>query len=82
MFRISDVMANSVLQSYRVECNHGSKYFTDYDKAFAYYEYLQAQKFDAEMWMILLYYDGSGELVKGIQKLVIAESDEGIADFT
>ncbi len=82
MFKIKVEMSNAVLKTYRVECNHGSKYFSDCDKASAYYEYLQAQKLDAELWVVMLYYDAEGELVKGVQKLLSAESGDGIADLT
>lgn len=82
MFKINVERPNSIWQSFRVECNNGSKYFNDYDKAFAYLEYVQAQKLNAELWLVQLTYDEGGELVKGLQKLLNAESDEGIVDFT
>lgn len=77
MMKRKKQVANSMARSYRVECNHGSKYFVDEDRAKAYHEYLCAQNLDAEFWLVWLYYDASGELVKGVQTLMSVERDEG-----
>ncbi|MCL2228890.1 MAG: hypothetical protein FWC00_03615 [Firmicutes bacterium] len=41
-----------VTRTYRVECNHGSKYFCDIQKAFIYFQYKKAQGHAVEAWVI------------------------------
>lgn len=63
-----------VVQKYRVECNRGSKYFTDDERAYGYYEYMIACGFAAELWLVRYYYDESGKLAKGSQFLLESET--------
>lgn len=39
-------------QRYRVECNHGSKYFEDESKAWAYFYRCKNKHLDAEIWLV------------------------------
>ena len=39
-------------QKYRVEANHGSKYFDDLKKAFAYYKKFKTKRVYVELWEI------------------------------
>lgn len=64
----------AVVQKYRVECNRGSKYFTNDDKASAYLDYMTASGFNAELWLIRHFYDKNGTLVKGDQILLESEA--------
>ena len=45
------------VQKYRVECNRGSKYFKNDDKASAYFDYMTACGFDTELWLVRHFYD-------------------------
>ena len=58
--------------------NRGSKYFSDEEKASAYFDYMTACGFEAELWLVRRYYDEQGTLVKGEQVLWESESDDGI----
>lgn len=78
MCKMKGAQRNAVVQFYRVECNRGSKYFADEDKASAYFDYKTACGFDAELWLVRRYYDEQGTLVKGEQVLLESESDDGI----
>ena len=60
-------------QIYRVECNRGSKYFKNDDKASAYFDYMTACGFDTELWLVRHFYDEHGTLVKGEQILLERE---------
>lgn len=62
------------VQKYRVECNRGSKYFTNDDKASAYLDYMTACGFDAQLWLVRHFYDENGTLVKGEQLLLEFET--------
>ena len=61
------------VQKYRVECNRGSKYFKNDDKASAYFDYMTACGFDTELWLVRHFYDEHGTLVKGEQLLLERE---------
>ena len=61
------------VQKYRVECNRGSKYFKNDDKASAYFDYKTACGFDTELWLVRHFYDEHGTLVKGEQILLERE---------
>lgn len=56
-----------VVQKYRVECNHGSKYFMNDDQACGYIDYMEACGFEAELWLVRSYYDECGNKVKSNQ---------------
>lgn len=78
MCKMKGAQRNAVVQLYRVECNHGSKYFADEDKASAYFDYKIACGFEADLWLVRRYYDEQGTLVKGEQVLLESESDDSI----
>ena len=59
-----------VKQGYRVECNCGSKYFANEDKANAYYDYVSTCEYGAELWAVGYFFDEDDELVGGEQKLL------------
>jgi len=40
------------MKIYRVECNHGSKYFSRGVAAFAYFNKQKAKRFDVEIWLV------------------------------
>ncbi len=61
------------VQKYRVECNRGSKYFKNDDKASAYFDYMTACGFDTELWLVRHFYDEHGTPVKGEQILLERE---------
>ena len=61
------------VKKYRVECNRGSKYFKNDDKASAYFDYMTACGFDTELWLVRHFYDEHGTLVKGEQILLERE---------
>ena len=61
------------VQKYRVECNRGSKYFKNDDKASAYFDYMTACGFDTELWLVRHFYDEHGTLVEGEQILLERE---------
>ena len=61
------------VQKYRVECNRGSKYFKNDDKASAYFDHMTACGFDTELWLVRHFYDEHGTLVKGEQILLERE---------
>lgn len=58
------------VEKYRVECNHGNKFFLDEETASCYIDYMEARGFDAELWLVRHYYDQNGNKVKSIQFLV------------
>ncbi len=66
----------AVVVIYRVECNHGNKFFADDDKASAYFDYMTACGFDAELWLVRYIYDERGELVRGDQMLLESAKDQ------
>lgn len=72
MSKFHDVKVNAVGKSLRVECNCGSKYFSDETKAVAYFDYMTAQGFKAELWLVFHCYDEQGKLEKGEQKLLMS----------
>lgn len=74
MKKTKDVHSLIVVQKFRVECNRGSKYFTDEDKASAYLDYMTACGFDAQLWLVRHFYDESGTLVKADQQLLESET--------
>ena len=78
MCKMKGAQRNAVVQVYRVECNRGSKYFSDEEKASAYFDYMTACGFEAELWLVRRYYDEQGTLVKGEQVLWESDSDDGI----
>ena len=39
-------------ESYRVECNFGSKYFASNKQAFIYFNYRKAQGYAVEIWLV------------------------------
>ena len=45
-------MKQEISRYYRVECNFGSKYFHDRDKAFAYYNRKAVKNLDVELWLM------------------------------
>lgn len=77
MCKLIDNRSSAIVQSIRVECNNGSKNFADEGKAMAYFDYMTALGHSVEMWLVLLYYDADGHLIKGLQKLVEVQSSEG-----
>ncbi len=40
------------MQRYRVECNFGSRYFPDLEKAGKYYNKCKSKHLDAELWLV------------------------------
>lgn len=76
MSKIKAGQKRAIVQVYRVECNHGCKYFTDEDQATAYFDYMTACGYDAELWAVRHYYDEHGTLVRGEQLLLESEEDE------
>lgn len=40
-------------KTYRVECNYGSKYFTNKLDAVIYFKYCVERKLDAELWTVV-----------------------------
>lgn len=62
------------VQKYRVECNHGSKYFKNDDKASAYFDYMTACNFATELWLVRHFYDKHGTLLKADQVLLERET--------
>ena len=73
MCKMKGAQRNAVVQVYRVECNRGSKYFSDEEKASAYFDYMTACGFEAELWLVRRYYDEQGTLVKGEQDIRCAK---------
>ena len=73
MGKEKNVQGCAVVQKFRVECNRGSKYFTNDDKASAYLDYMTASGFDAELWLVRNYYNENGTLIKGEQLLLESE---------
>ena len=71
----------AVVQYYRVECNHGNKYFTDEDMAIAYFDYMDACGYDVELWLVRKFYDRCGKLIKAEQQLMEAETDESFVSY-
>lgn len=74
MKKTKDVQSLIVVQKFRVECNRGSKYFTNDNKASAYLDYMTASGFDAQLWLVRHFYDENGTLVKGDQQLLESEA--------
>lgn len=62
------------VQKYRVECNRGSKYFMNDDKARAYFDYITTYGFGAELWRVRYFYDEHGTFVRGEQILLEREA--------
>ncbi len=73
--------ADAVNVSYRVECNCGSKYFTDEAAAEAYFEYMSARGFEAELWVAGLLSDINGTVIKGEQRLLALNTVDGFTRF-
>ena len=40
------------MQRYRVECNYGSRYFPDLEKAGKYFLKCRARHLDVELWLV------------------------------
>lgn len=78
MCKVTDIKSKAVIQFFRVECNHGSKYFADKYKACAYFEYMTACGYEAEYWDVRHRYDENGALVGGEQYLLKAETSDQI----
>lgn len=72
MSKIHEVKVGAIVKSLRVECNCGSKYFSDENKATAYFDYMTAQGLKAELWLVFHCYDECGKLEKGEQKLLMS----------
>ena len=45
-------MKKNIEQYFRVECNFGCKYFTNPDKAKAYFDRKADKHLDVEMWLV------------------------------
>ena len=71
----------SVNRSYRVECNCGSKYFADESAAITYFDYMSARGFEAELWIVGLFCDIYGAVIKGSQRLLAIKTPDGITEF-
>ena len=74
MGKEKQVQGYVAVQKFRVECNRGSKYFLNDDKASAYFDYMAACGFDVELWLVRHFYDAHGTLVKGEQVLLERET--------
>lgn len=57
---------------YRIECNYGSRYFAEIDKASAYFRRKQSKGLDAQMWEVLLCVTENNQLYFAKQRLFIA----------
>lgn len=58
------------MKRYRVECNYGSRYFDNADKAIAYYRRKCRQHLDAEIWIVLYDCPYGSDTVKAFQELL------------
>lgn len=57
---------------YRIECNYGSRYFAELDKAAAYFRRKQSKGLNVELWEVILCSTTNGEICFVRQKLLIA----------
>ena len=76
MCKVAEIKSKAVVQVFRVECNHGNKYFADKYKASAYFDYMTTCGYEAEYWEVQYHYDESGMLVKAEQFLIKADTDD------
>ena len=73
MKHVQEEKSYIAVDKYRVECNHGNKFFLDEDTACCYIDYMEARGFDAELWLVRTYYDQQGNKVKCVQFLMELE---------
>lgn len=57
---------------YRIECNYGSRYFAEIDKASAYFRRKQSKGLNVELWEVILCRTTNNEICFVRQKLLIA----------
>lgn len=58
------------MRRYRVECNFGSRYFTDIGKAYRYYNKCKAKRLDVELWQVDYHFCHSTGEVLALQHLI------------
>ena len=58
------------MRRYRVECNFGSRYFSDIEKAYRYYNKCKAKRLDVELWLINYHICHGGTEVLALQHLI------------
>lgn len=58
------------MQKYRVECNFGSKYFTEASKGFAYFKQRKSRNLDVEIWLVNYTYDSENNNYSAKQELL------------
>ena len=70
------------MQRYRVECNFGSRYFPDLEKAGRYFNKCKAKGLDVELWLVtyIYCYDTDESMVLASQ-LLIAYSGSFLPKF-
>lgn len=57
---------------YRIECNYGSRYFAEIDKASAFFRRKQSKGLNVELWEVTLCVTFKGEVCFAKQKLLVA----------
>ncbi len=73
-------MKKTVKKMYRVECNYGSKYFTSFDKALAFFEYKASISPDVELWRVSYNYCARKKIISASQEL-LGYTDGTLAKF-
>ena len=58
------------MQKYRVECNYGSRYFVDKDRALAFFRRKIARNLDVELWLVSYQYSTSFNRFFATQELL------------